>query len=82
MELKDTLKDLVFNKSELKQTVYNATKDTFEIFREETRELIMLFKPSAQRWILGFGSLSQSLSAIFGHPAPAVYSRLLSFDFQ
>ena len=52
MELKDTLKDLVFNKSELKQTVYNATKDTFEIFREETRELIMLFKPSAQRWIL------------------------------
>ena len=48
MELKDTLKDLVFNKSELKQTVYNATKDTFEIFREETRELIMLFKQRCQ----------------------------------
>ena len=44
MELKESLKDLVFNKSELKQTVYRSTKDTFEIFRTETRELIEQFK--------------------------------------
>ena len=44
MELKDSLKDLVFTKSELKQNVYQATKDTFELFRKETRELIELFR--------------------------------------
>ena len=44
MELKDSLKDLVFSKSELKQNVYQATKDTFELFRKQTRELIDLFR--------------------------------------
>ena len=44
MELKNSLKDLVFSKSELKQNVYQATKDTFELFRKETRELIDLFR--------------------------------------
>lgn len=44
MELKDSLKDLVFKKSELKQNVYQATKETFELFRRETRELIELFR--------------------------------------
>ena len=44
MELKESLKDLVFNKSELKQNVYGATKETFELFREETRQLIELFR--------------------------------------
>ncbi len=44
MELKETLKDLVFTKSELKQNVYQATKDSFELFRRETRELIELFR--------------------------------------
>ena len=44
MELKESLKDLVFTKSALKQDVYQSTKDTFEMFREETRELIRLFK--------------------------------------
>ena len=44
MELKDSLKNLVFTKSELKQNVYQATKDTFELFRKETRELIELFR--------------------------------------
>ena len=44
MELKESLKDLVFNKSELKQEVYQATKDSFELFRELMRELIGLFK--------------------------------------
>ena len=43
MELKESLKDLVFNKSELKHTVYDATKETFELFRNTTRELISLF---------------------------------------
>lgn len=44
MELKDTLKDLVFTKSELKHNVFDATKETFEIFRKQTRELIGLFR--------------------------------------
>lgn len=44
MELKDSLKNLVFTKSELKQNVYQATKETFELFRQETRQLIELFR--------------------------------------
>ncbi len=44
MELKESLKDLVFNKSELKQSVYQATREAFEIFRENTRQLIELFR--------------------------------------
>ncbi|MBP5546456.1 MAG: hypothetical protein J6X59_04155 [Bacteroidales bacterium] len=44
MELKESLKNLVFSKSELKQNVYNATKETFELFREQTRQLIELFR--------------------------------------
>ena len=44
MELKQSLKELVFNKSELKQSVYQATKETFELFRENTRQLISLFR--------------------------------------
>ena len=44
MELKESLKDLVFTKSELKQNVYHATKEAFELFRSETRELIELFR--------------------------------------
>lgn len=44
MELKETLKDLVFTKSELKHNVFDATKETFEIFRKQTRELIGLFR--------------------------------------
>jgi hypothetical protein len=49
MELKESLKDLVFNKSELKQNVYKATKETFELFRKETRELIELFRERCQK---------------------------------
>jgi len=44
MELKESLKDLVFNKSELKRNVFDATKETFELFRNQTRELINLFR--------------------------------------
>ncbi|MCQ2299168.1 MAG: hypothetical protein MJZ81_03480 [Bacteroidales bacterium] len=49
MELKQSLKDLVFTKSLLKQQVYNSTKETFEIFRSTTRELIDLFKQERQQ---------------------------------
>ena len=48
MELKENLKDLVFDKSALKQNVYRTTKETFELFREQTRELIALFKQRAR----------------------------------
>ena len=44
MELKESLKELVFSKSELKQKVFRSTKDTFEMFRRETRELIEQFR--------------------------------------
>ena len=44
MELKDSLKNLVFDKSELKQNVFRATKETFELFRVTTREMITLFR--------------------------------------
>ena len=38
------MKELVFNKSELKQSVFQATKETFGIFRDCTREMIELFR--------------------------------------
>ena len=44
MELKESLKNLVFDKSDLKQQVFRATKETFELFREITRELMSLFQ--------------------------------------
>ena len=44
MELKESLKDLVFSKSELKRNVFDATKETFELFRATTRNLITLFR--------------------------------------
>lgn len=44
MELKESLKDLVFKKSELKQSVFRSTKETFELFRTTTRELIRQFQ--------------------------------------
>ena len=44
MELKESLKNLVFDKSDLKQQVFRATKETFELFRETTRELMSLFQ--------------------------------------
>ncbi|MCQ2278273.1 MAG: hypothetical protein MJZ62_03130 [Bacteroidales bacterium] len=44
MQLKESLIDLVFNKSLLKQQVYNSTKEAFELFRSTTREIIEQFK--------------------------------------
>lgn len=49
MELKESLKDLVFTKSLLKQQVYDSTKKTFELFRTTTREIIDLFKQERQQ---------------------------------
>lgn len=49
MELKDNLKDLVFTKSELKQRVYDSTKEAFALFRDETRQLIELFKAQNEK---------------------------------
>lgn len=48
MELNEDLKKLVFEKSDLKQSVYAATKETFELFRKTTEELITLFKEKAK----------------------------------
>ena len=47
MELKNNLKELVFEKAILKRKVYNATKDTFELFRKTTREIIEAFQNKA-----------------------------------
>lgn len=44
MELKESLKNLVFDKSDLKQGVFRATRDSFELFRSTTREIITLFQ--------------------------------------
>lgn len=49
MELKESLKNLVFDKSVLKQQVYHSTKDTFELFRSTTRQLIELFQAEKQQ---------------------------------
>lgn len=49
MELKESLKNLVFNKSDLKQKVFAATKETFELFRTTTRELIATFQEVNRR---------------------------------
>ena len=49
MELKESLKDLVFSKSELKRNVYDATKETFEIFRSTTHDLIELFRKQCSK---------------------------------
>ena len=48
MELKETLKNLVFDKSELKQEVFRSTKETFELFRQTASELIGLFQEQAR----------------------------------
>lgn len=49
MELNEKLKELVFNKSDLKQDVFRSTREAFELFRTTTRELIGLFRAECQR---------------------------------
>ena len=49
MELKDSLKNLVFEKSNLKQQVFNSTKEAFELFRSVTRDIIAQFQEQNQK---------------------------------
>lgn len=44
MELKETLRKTVFDKSLLKQHVSQATREAFELFRHTSRDIIDLFK--------------------------------------
>lgn len=49
MELKENLKELVFNKGLLKQEVHQATKETFDLFRTTTREIISQFQKANEQ---------------------------------
>lgn len=49
MELNRALKELVFNKSELKQNVFRSTKEAFELFRVTTRDVIHQFQEACQQ---------------------------------
>ena len=40
MEIKESLKKIIIEKSEFKQSVFNAAKETFEMFRLTTRQTI------------------------------------------
>lgn len=40
MQIKETLNDLIFSKGRLKQDVYHATKEAFELFRATAKDLI------------------------------------------
>ncbi len=44
MKLKETLSDLVFSKSELKQDVFASTKSAFELFRSTAKTLLAQFQ--------------------------------------
>ena len=48
MPLSPTLKDLVFDKSDLKQLVFRNTKESFELFRNTTRDLVAQFQQQAK----------------------------------
>lgn len=41
MQLKESLSNLVFSKGELKQNVYNSTKETFELFRTTAKDILI-----------------------------------------
>lgn len=40
MEIPDNLSNLIFNKGELKQNVYSATKQSFELFRSTAKAIV------------------------------------------
>ena len=44
MELKQSLSELVFSKGELKQKVYDSTKEAFELFRTTSKQILTLFQ--------------------------------------
>ena len=52
MELKESLKELVFDKSDLKQSIYMATREVFDMFRNTSREIIQLLQqePRCQKY--------------------------------
>ncbi|MBR1516614.1 MAG: hypothetical protein IJ620_00505 [Bacteroidales bacterium] len=47
MDLNENLKNLIFDKSEFKQKVYQTTKDAFILFRSTTHQLIEMLKQEA-----------------------------------
>ena len=47
MEIEQRLTTLVFDKSDLKQTVYQATKNTFEQFRQTAKDVVAQFTDTA-----------------------------------
>lgn len=49
MELNQQLKELVLEKSELKQNVYQSTKDIFELFRQQAREVLESLRESSRK---------------------------------
>ena len=49
MEIKESLKKLVFDKSMLKQEAFVATKESFEMFRLTARDMITSFQEQAQK---------------------------------
>ncbi|MBQ9638497.1 MAG: hypothetical protein IJV22_02950 [Bacteroidales bacterium] len=49
MEIEQRLTTLVFDKSDLKQTVYQATKNTFEQFRQTAKDVVAQFTDTAHR---------------------------------
>ena len=44
MQLNESLSDLIFSKGELKQNVYNATKESFELFRQTAKDVLALLQ--------------------------------------
>jgi len=48
MQVKPELTQLVFDKSELKQEVYHATQESFNLFRDITRDINQQFEASNQ----------------------------------
>ena len=44
VELKQSLSELVFSKGELKQKVYDSTKEAFELFRTTSKQILTLFQ--------------------------------------
>lgn len=44
MNLKEELSNLVFNKADLKQHVYNSTRETFEMFRQSAKTTLAEFQ--------------------------------------
>ena len=64
MELKESLKELVFDKSDLKQSIYMATREVFDMFRNTSREIIQLLQqePRCQKYKAPAASATRNAS--------------------